>query len=60
MSHPPGWYDAPEGDGRQRFWNGEDWTAYYAAPRGRFEYRVVELRSKMFGGAISGDKLSRS
>jgi hypothetical protein len=24
-----------------------------------YEYKVVELRSKMFGGAISGDKLEK-
>lgn len=25
-SSPPGWYSDPAGSGRQRYWNGTDWT----------------------------------
>lgn len=30
------------------------------APSMSYEYKVVELRSKMFGGAINGDKLEKT
>jgi hypothetical protein len=30
MSTPAGWYRAPEGDGRQRYWDGTAWTEHYA------------------------------
>lgn len=37
MSTPAGWYPAPEQDGRQRYWDGTQWTEHYApgAPTGQ-------------------------
>src|SRR5262245_51915403 len=53
MTTPPGWFD--DGGGRQRWWDGIQWTDHYADEQAQADGHVMSFASVLDGRKVSVD-----